>query len=330
MQSIPESWRVTLWFASDFFELWKWRLCLKKKGIVFRNSEICLFFWEEIWNASLCRPVFFFFETPFSTLWFPPICWLLFTISSPLSSRTCCVCRASRRCWGVSSGTSSSVWPSCGTPSSPTACKRRFGWWNTVKRVRFRYFRSELLLYMQPELWLCSQCFSRLHWASFSVQRPQRLRCSGCMPQIELIRIFGRTLSKLVQVEKNEKSRARSHGSMKVLDQCYKVPRCHSKVSKMLPLSAQKRPIRGALVVPVAQPWTPRHVAALSASGQGGQELWRFSSCAWKILNLKRVMLLQLFSSFMLLVLFPCSFFSFPSPSPNHKVIKWCDKVKVR
>eukprot|EP00434_Breviolum_minutum_P017439 symbB.v1.2.015390.t3/scaffold1137.1/size135798/9 len=39
----------------------------------------------------------------------------------------------------------------------------------------------------------------------------------------------------------------------------------------------EKRPIRGALVVPVAQPWTPRHVAALSASGQGGQELWRFS-----------------------------------------------------
>lgn len=79
---------------------------------------------------------------------------------------------------------------------------------------------------------------------------------------------------------KVEKSPERSHGSMKVLDQCYKVPRCHSKVSKMLPLSAQKRPIRGALVVPVAQPWTPRHVAALSASGQGGQELWRFSSCA--------------------------------------------------
>jgi len=39
----------------------------------------------------------------------------------------------------------------------------------------------------------------------------------------------------------------------------------------------EKRPIRGALVVPVAQPWTPRHVAALSASGQGGQDLWRFS-----------------------------------------------------
>lgn len=243
MQSIPESWRVTLWFASDFFELWKWRLCLKKKGIVIRNSD-SFFFGQKIWNSSLCR----FLSFSSSKLLFP------------LPSRTCCVCRASRRCWGVLSGTSSSVWPSCGTPSSPTASKRRNFWVVETSETAASF---------------CS--YTRLHWASFSVQHPQRLRCSDCMPQIEMIRIFGRTLSKLVQVEK---SRERSHGSMKVLDQCYKVPRCHSKVSKMLPLSTQKRPIRGALVVPVAQPWTPRHVAALSASGQGGQELWRFSSCA--------------------------------------------------
>ena len=257
-QACRQLWRVQQCSPSQSRGEWPFGLQVislnfESEGFVWRKkallSEIRIrfFFGQKIWNSSLCR----FLSFSSSKLLFP------------LPSRTCCVCRASRRCWGVLSGTSSSVWPSCGTPSSPTASKRRNFW--VVKHGETSETAASF----------CS--YTRLHWASFSVQHPQRLRCSDCMPQIEMIRIFGRTLSKLVQVEK---SRERSHGSMKVLDQCYKVPRCHSKVSKMLPLSTQKRPIRGALVVPVAQPWTPRHVAALSASGQGGQELWRFSSCA--------------------------------------------------